>query len=298
LGYAIHPSALHGAYFGLSEPFFLLLVAAGVVLLLSWPRLPALAGVLLLGCACLVRANFVLWIGFFVVLYGLYALCTRVQLRPRLIAQAAICILLFCIPPGLWMWRNSRVCGHFPVMSTLRGQTFYGGNNQVVAENLEFWGYWVFPDSVPGETPMRELAATKSEYEVDDYYYRKGTAYITGNIMKMPRLWLGKLVRAYVPIPWKPSMGSYAVSAFRWLLYAGVVLGLCVGWRGVRPVYHAALLSILATGAVAVLGFWGCARFAFAMEPFLLPIVGAGAASLPTTLKRFLPSPVESENRP
>jgi len=172
-------------------------------------------------------------------------------------------------------------------MSTIRGQTFYGGNNEVVAKDLEMWGYWIFPDSVPGETPMRELASTKSEYEVDDYYFRKGTAFVERNIRDMPRLWLGKMIRAFVPIPWKFSLGSWAVCVFRWLIYIGVLLGLCIGWRGVPRAYNTFLLSTVAVTVVTVLGFWGCGRFAFAMEPFLLPIAGAGVAGGPGVIKKI-----------
>ena len=285
--YIIHPSALHSAYMGLSEPLFVFLVAGGILLLLNWPRPSALAGFILLGSACLVRANFVLWIGFFAVFCGLRLLYARVLPDRKLMGLAAISVILFCLPSSLWMLRNSRVCGHFPVMSTIRGQTFYGGNNEVVAEDLGLWGYWIFPDSVPGETPMRELASTKSEYEVDDYYFRKGTAFVERNIRDMPRLWLGKMIRAFVPIPWKFSFGSWAVCVFRWLIYIGALLGLRIGWRGVPRGYNAFLLSTVAVTVITVLGFWGCSRFAFAMEPFLLPIAGAGVAGVPAMLKQI-----------
>ncbi len=271
LAYAVHPTSLHEAYQGLSEPLFLALVAGGVCLLLR-PGLRARAcGAFILGCSCLVRTNFILWIAFAGVLLGVHAARNRLRATRRDLATVLVCAVLFGLPPLAWAARNYAVCRHFPVFSTLRGQTFYGGNNEVVANTLEHWGYWVFPNLVPGESPMGALADTMSEYEVDVYYYEKGKAYVRANWFAVPRLWLGKIVRAYVPIPWKPSWGSYAVSAYRWLLYLGAIWGMAAVWRKTEPMYRTAVLAMLLTSVATVVLFWGCARFAFAVEPFLLP---------------------------
>jgi hypothetical protein len=175
------------------------------------------------------------------------------------------------------------VCGHFPVLSTLRGQTIYGGNNSVVANDLNYWGYWVFPDSIPGETPMAELAGTRSEYEVDVYYYDRACSYIRENWFGLPRLLLGKLVRAYVPVPWKPQWASYGVCAYRILLYLAAIAGVFLGLRRVPRGYGVLLLAMLLTNIMTVLIFWGVTRFAFVLDPFLLPFAGlAMVRALPT----------------
>lgn len=275
LAYAVHPTALYATCQGLSEPLFLVLVAGGVCLLLvprPWSRG---SGSLLLGCSCLVRTNFVLWIGFAAVLLGLRVLRQRSLVTRQGLATVAVCAVLFGLPPVAWAARNYGLCRHFPVFSTLRGQTFYGGNNEVVANTLEHWGYWVFPNLVPGESPMGALADTMTEYEVDAYYYEKGKAFIRANGFAMPRLWLGKLVRAYVPVPWKPSWGAYAVSGYRWLLYVLAIWGMGAVWRRTDPLYRIAVPAMLLTSAATVVLFWGCARFAFAAEPFLLPFAAA-----------------------
>jgi hypothetical protein len=166
------------------------------------------------------------------------------------------------------------------VLSTLRGQTFYGGNNSVVADTLEYWGYWVFPNSIPGEPPMVELAQTMSEYEVDAYYYNRGLGYLRAHLFQAPRLLLGKLIRAYVPMPWKASWGAYAVGVYRVVLYLAAVFGFAWLWRGLDRRYGLVLGAMLWTNALTVLLFWGCARFAFPLDPFLLPAAGFAAERL------------------
>ena len=272
--YVIHPTALYLAYEGESEILFLVLALGGALLLLSTRRWRWL-GFLLLGSASLVRANFIIWIVFFVLLTVGLMWFFRNQISWRWVWQGALAVVLFLLPPMLWAGRNYHVCGHFPVFSTLRGQTLYGGNNTVVANELEFWGYWIFPNSIPGEIPMAKLSETKSEYEVDCYYYSLGKQYMRDHWFSMPRLFLGKVIRAYVPVPWKPNWGSYAVSAYRWGLYGLAGVGLCLIGRGVGRTYGAVISAMLLTNVVTVLMFWGCGRFAFAVEPFLLPFAAA-----------------------
>jgi len=282
LAYALHPTALYCAWSGLSEPLFVLVAALGAVFLVLGIQRPAAlpAGFLLLGCSCLVRANFVVWIVFACLLWAVALRGRRVEWVRRRWLLSGLCVVLFLAPPFVWAVRNRTVCGRFPVLSTIRGQTFYGGNNVVVANDRSLWGYWVFPDAVPGETPMRELARRFSEFEVDDYYFKKGTVYMRNHWRTMPRLLLGKLVRAYVPVPWQPTWRSCALCAFRWLIYAGAVLGIARKWTKVQTVYKAFLAAVLLANLTTVLVFYGYARFAFAMEPFLLPFVGVGSVIL------------------
>lgn len=280
--YMIHPTALFLAYEGASEILFLTLVTAGILLLMRG-GMCRITGFLLLGASALARPNFVLWlplVAFFLLVQGL----RRRDIFTRRNALAfAVCSLVFVVPSLMWALRNYSVCGRFPVLSTLRGQTFYGGNNPIVADTLEYWGYWVFPDEIPGEKSMREMSATMSEDQVDCYYFAKGRQYIRTHWFSMPRLLLGKFVRAYVPVPWKPGWQVYAASAFRWLLYIMFAVGICSFRRAISPTYLTVLAAMILTNILSNLIFWGCARFAFAIEPLLMPIaaicaVGAGGA--------------------
>jgi 4-amino-4-deoxy-L-arabinose transferase-like glycosyltransferase len=284
--YTVHPSGLLAAQEGLSEPAFLILAVGGMLLLLH--GLPAflrdstsrrsrqewvlsLLGFLLLGASCLVRANFLLWLFFFGVPAGLIFL--RRPSRP-LFLVLAFGAILFVLLPFAWAARNYRICEHFPVFSALRGQTFYGGNNEVVVHDKTWWGYWVFPNQIPGETPMVELARTMSEYEVDVYYHDKGKAYVAAHKAEMPKLLLGKLTRAYVPIPWSRSVGSYAINGFRAVFIAIAIAGLVLAWRRTPFVFRTSLLAMVLTNIVTVLMFYGYSRFAFVAEAFFVPFIG------------------------
>ena len=150
--YVFHPTALYVAQAGLSEPFFVLLAVSGILLLMRDTWGGRWAGSLLMGCACLVRGNLLLWpvvvVAAAVASWARSRRCPRLQLRDLL--AILTCGGLIVGPSMLWAARNYRICNRFPVLSSLEGQTFYGGNNAVVAENREFWGYWVFPDDIPG----------------------------------------------------------------------------------------------------------------------------------------------------
>lgn len=334
--YIVHPQALYLAYGGASEILFLVLSLTGTLLLLSQKQrvmscsvaellhkepsslsrndpttqqpnnstaFPAadLGGFLLLGLACLVRPNFILWIVFFAglvilrprtggvasaLVYGGHYVARRGF--ARWLAIIGVGILIFLTPSLLWAVRNYQICGHFPVFSTLSGQTLYGGNNGIVANNLEQWGYWVFPNAIPGETPMVELSRRMSEYEVNDYYNRKGSEYIRTHLLEMPRLWLGKMLRAYWPLPWKATAGGLVAGVYRGLLYLAVVAGLIIGWRRLSRPYGVILTAMVLANIATVLIFWGCSRFAFAVEPFLIPVaVVALAILLPRPFRRL-----------
>ena len=276
IAYILHPTALFTAYHGCSEPLFLLLVTVGLlfVTLRMKSALFCCIGSFLLGCSCLVRPNFILF-GFFIIIIScILWLKERSFLSCHKILMLCFYIILFAGPTFIWTLRNYTICHHFPVISTLRGHTFYGGNNPVVANTLGYWGYWVFPDSIPGEKTMAELSKSMSEYEVDYYYFEKGKQYILKNWFFMPRLLLGKFIRAYVPIPFGPIWETYIASLYRWLLYLGTAIGLYFGWKKISLFYRVCLVSMALTNFVMVMIFWGHARFALALEPFFLPFLG------------------------
>ncbi len=291
--YLLHPMGLVCADEGMSEPLFVLLAVTGAWLLqrglagvtadtrFNMRRIAAvLAGFLLLGLACLVRANFAMWIFFFGAGVAWWTLRAGLWRRPAWWAVMFVGTLIFVTPPLLWAVRNYRVCGAFPVMSTLRGQTYYGGNNALTAEGFKYWGYWVFPNEIPGETPLYDLSRTMSEHEVDVYYYEKGQAYLREHPGRVPGLLLGKLIRAYVPVPWHWTAGTLGMAGARMVLYGLFFVGVCRAWcLLVRP-YPAIFSGMVFTNVMMVLTFYGYSRFAFALEPFFMPFAAVALVDL------------------
>jgi hypothetical protein len=167
--------------------------------------------------------------------------------------------------------RNYSLSGE-PILSTIEGETLYGANNEFVANNLAYWGYWVFPNEIPGEIPKNVLAKSMSERGNDLYYHRKGMAFLKSHVRDLPRLELGKLIRSFVPVPWVPNTATDAVFFVRGLLYLGVLLSLRTLYRmdeRYRLIVSGKFLVLLVT----VLIYYGTYRFTFCVEVFLIPAV-------------------------
>jgi len=268
VGYALYPVALALTGAGFCEISYVFVAALGTLLILrgGWALY---AGALVLGLTALVRSNFIL----LPVMAGLAALpAFRIRrARWRYVAMAA----LFWLPAGLWITRNYALSGEFPILSTIEGETLYGANNDYVASNLAVWGYWVFPNEIPGETAKKDLAATMTERQVDRYYHRKGIAFLRQHWFGLPRLELGKLIRGFVPVPWVPNWGSYAVFLFRAAFYVAILLNLRT-FRALDPLFRILVTGMFLVVLATSLIYYGTYRFTFCVEVFLLPAVAIG----------------------
>jgi hypothetical protein len=58
----------------------------------------------------------------------------------------------------------------------------------------------------------------------------------------------------------------------RWILYATAVAGLLLAWRRLGRMYRAILAAMVLANLATVLIFYGYSRFAFELDPFLLPL--------------------------
>jgi hypothetical protein len=276
IGYAIHPHAVYLASLGLSEPLFVLLAVAGTALVLKGGYLPMALGGACFGMAALARVNFLLF-PLAVAALGACRWFARPRGRPdrRRLAAMAVALACFSAPPLGWATRNYHLCGHFPVFSSIRGETFYGSNNDVVANSLQEWGYWIFPDLIPGAPVKQQLASGLGEYELDRYYYNAGKEWIRAHWLEMPRLILGKLIRAYVPMPWAPSAGAFAAAAYRLALYLLFAAAIYLRVRPALPAFGLLFWGMMLVNLATVVVFYGCARFTFAVEPFMAPYAAA-----------------------
>jgi hypothetical protein len=222
-----------------------------------------------------VRSNFIL----LPVMAGLVALplLRSPELRSiRAWGMVAMLAAAFWLPSALWMVRNYALSGEFPVLSTIEGETLYGANNSYVASDLSVWGYWVFPNDIPGETAKKDLARTMTERQLDRYYHRKGIAFLKQHWFEVPRLELGKLIRGFVPVPWVAGWGSYAVFLFRAILYAGILLSL-KSFRTLDESYRTIVGGMFLVVLLTVLLYYGTYRFTFCVEVFLIPAVAIAA---------------------
>jgi hypothetical protein len=139
------------------------------------------------------------------------------------------------------------------------------------------------PNFIPGETPKLELAKTlPNDLALNDYYHQKATSWIKTHRRELPRLILGKFIRAFVPLPWVPLLPSYFVFFCRFLIYVLSFALLPYWWPEMDREYLLILLSMSAVHLLTVTVYYGVFRFTHCfVEIPLLPCIFLG-------LQRFL----------
>lgn len=274
---ALHPATFYLLVSGACETAAMCVLAMGTLFLVIGGRW-LLVGAAVLGLMPLVRPNFVL-------LPACIALAAWLLFRHRIpwsslpYRALAIACVLFSVPSGAWITRNYLITGRFPFLSALEGEGLYGSYNVLTARELEYWGYWVFPNLIPQEVPKQTLAKHMSELALNDYYHRKGVAYIREHWQELPRLILGRLIRGFVPIPWKPLLPSYVVFAFRAALYITFLICIRSALRSIPVEFGVVVIGSILCVLTTTILYYGTYRFAYPIESMLLPFsaIGAGA---------------------
>ena len=259
---------------GLSEISFLMILAIGLTALLAGGRWIYL-GASILGLAALVRTNFILVPFVFLGLALVLPSARETLLRRGNLIRVFACCALPLVPALFWAVRNEFITGRFPLLSSLEGEAFYGANNDLVARDLEHWGYWVIPDEIPGEVPKVELAERLgTDVALNDYYHRKGVAWVKANLRTLPRLELGKFIRAFAPIPWVPLTASYIVFFGRFLLYVFWFALLPFWWRSMNRTYLLFCLAMAVVHVITTAVYYGLYRFSHCyVEIFFVPSI-------------------------
>lgn len=292
LAVTLSPSLIFLSVDGLSEVSFLMIIAIGLTAVLTCGRW-TYPGTLILGLAALVRTNFILVPFAFVGLALVFRGSRETLLKRGNLVRVFACCVLALVPALLWAVRNDLITGRFPLLSTIEGETFYGSNNDLTAHNLEYWGYWVLPDDIPGEVPKLELAKRLgNDLALNDYYHRKGVAWVKSNLRGLPRLELGKFIRAFAPIPWAPITASYIAFFCRFLLYVLWFALLPFWWRGMNQTYMLFCLAMAAVHVITTAMYYGLYRFTHCyVEILFVPCIVYGLQQwLASTRRTPLPS--------
>jgi hypothetical protein len=267
-----YPASIFLVVSGYCELLAVFILCVGLLAILAGGR-STYVGMLLLGFVPLVRSNFII-----LPFCALFLLCiVTLKDRNRILKLAelqriALCSVLFAMPSLFWLARNYEISGRFPLMSTLEGETLYGSNNAVVANQLAEWGYWIMPNQISGEVPLRELARTMSEVQVNDYYHQKALRFWIEHWPTLPKLILGKLVRGFVPIPFKPRLGSYVVFSFRAIIYVALFFSLWK-WPRIDPMYRYFCGSVFLVILITTVIYYGTYRFSYLIELSVMPFI-------------------------
>jgi hypothetical protein len=277
LAVSLSPALVCLSVEGMSEVSYVLVVGAGMACVLTGGRWIYL-GALCIGAAALIRTNAVLTVP----VLAMLALQSRTARNYCLNRQHCIACVFACVlaqvPTMAWALRNYAVTGRFPLVSALEGETLYGANNESVANDLNVWGYWIAPSYIPGETRKALLVQRfGTEPELSDYYHGKAMAWIRGHLPAMPRLVLGKLIRAFAPIPWVPLPASYVVFASRSLLYVFAALLAPFWWHTINRLYVWFLSAMTSVLLVTTVVYYGTYRFSHCfVEVLLVPCIAVG----------------------
>jgi hypothetical protein len=283
LAVALSPGMVFLALAGLSEVLFLLVAAAGTVAILGGGRW-MYAGAAVFGLAALVRPNFVLMPVAFVLLALLLPgsrgeFCEK-MLRGKTGVRLAVLVVIVFLPALAWTLRNYSLTGRFPVLSSLEGETLYGANNEVVANNLTAWGYWIVPDQIPGEMHKADLARGRTDMDLTDYYHHRAIEWIKHHLSALPRLLLGKLIRAFVPMPWLPVAGTWLAFSYRFLLDVLYLSLVRWWWPEISRLYLLLCLAMLLVLLFTTVLYYGSFRFTHvSLEVFFVPCICVGLQS-------------------
>lgn len=231
---------------------------------------------LALGCAALIRPNFVIAAGLLVpgiLWHG----------RERLLRAACLSLAFLVasvLPLTPWLVRNTIVFGHFPVIGAGAGEVMRGGNNDLTAEPGGLYeGYIVQPGQFPGERSLSDLARTMNEYEVDRYWFAQGIQWVRSHPAKLPMLALMKVKRAFVPVSRSRRIDVLVGNTYRGVIDVLALVGMFMALRSGRlpPFWGALAVSsvIVAHLTVAVL-FCGVSRYVLPAE--ILFVFPAGYA--------------------
>ena len=222
-------------------------------------------GALAFGLCPLFRTNFVLVPAIMAVLLWLGRKNRSLFAGGPTVAGYFFAAGLSLLPTLLWVIRNDMLTGRFPLLSSIEGETLYGSNNDVVAHDRSGVGLLDHARFHSREKSKRQNGVNElgSDLALSDYYRHKGLAWIGSHVKDLPLLILGKLTRAFVPIPW--NLQWYSSGAFLWRFALDVLyIWLFTFWRGaVNRFYLLLAAAMFLTHMITVLVFWGSFRFTY-----------------------------------
>ncbi|MEZ4750057.1 MAG: hypothetical protein R3B54_05355 [Bdellovibrionota bacterium] len=276
--YLFNPLPLFLEVNGLSEIPFLALWLVGVRFFLRNPFC-TLSG-LVFGCAMLVRPSF-LFFGVF--LFCFWFLKKRDFQRSHL-SRVAIFFTLFFLPIFAWTLRNFNVSGHFPVLSTLSGETLFGGNNVRTATEFQNLGAWIFPNEIEGTISKKELALRGTEIQMNKYYTEKAVEFLTSHPLWIPHLVLAKLAKGFGSFPFDGRLSDVIVALLKLVIYSAAIMALRSGSWPLNLLVQ--IKSMALACFVVVVVYWGSTRFVLPLDVLLLPLAAPKLMTLMESLKR------------
>jgi hypothetical protein len=267
---------------GYCEPCSTAILVVGT-LLISFSERLFFPGILVLSFLPLARPNYLLlWPGVIVLLWWLDS-----HHRPhptfgtwrRLVAAT----LLFCLPTTIWVVRNYRVSGEFPVVAGTSSLTFYGNYNPVAAAPGPAFGMFTIP-----KTTIKQTAGL-SEVATLRFYDEQGRKFITQHWKLLPLLLATHVIRTILPTP-VDGAHQYSFWLFRLLLYAAMLVAVRRHVISLDSWLALVLACSLLVTAVTVVLYSGDIRYLYPLDVLFL------AALCTVSYKRRSPTSFTGSN--
>lgn len=257
--------------------FWLLAVVAGCLVFAEHSSIRhALIAGISLGISVLTRPNTVVLVPLII-----FWILAQFRKEPfKLLRGMAIPIasLLVVLP---WTIRNYVVFKELVPLSTAGGSALLQGNNRVVVQDPNLYGYCVWDSGIPEY--HNALVSAKNELARDRLARKFAMTWLLGHREKWGFLIIAKMRRAFSPI----LHGSSHISQLALLISWGPILFLFVlgafptlatflrrrhpGWLIHLVILHFIIISII---------FYGYSRYRNAVEPFCILIATACATSI------------------
>ncbi|MGD0730456.1 MAG: glycosyltransferase family 39 protein [Terracidiphilus sp.] len=266
--YALWPTALlYTSQLG-SEPLYTFLFCGAILASLQFAERPtwarAIGAGVVFGLAMETRGNAVL-----MVLMMMPWAAWQFRKTPRLVVRGLAISFVALVMLVPWTIRNYRIFHAFVPFQTEGGDTLLGSYNGIVANDPNYYGYWVYPTSNLPEL-SRQIKAPNNEVDRDHVETRLAVEWMRAHPEKMWYLVWSKFRRSLTPflqpqdamlyrvcmlVSWGPVLVFFALGFFPIAIY--FLRTNNPGW-----ILQLGVLHFLFTALI----FYGASRFRYPVE--------------------------------
>ena len=277
---ALYLPSVYDATVFASENLFAPLLALTALLMFRHLRtgsLLAMVGAgLSLGWAILTRPFAILLLPIF----GAILVYRRWKAPSSLLLATCSLVLSASVVVVPWTIRNYRVFHRVVLVATNGGSTFYGGNNDIVLTEPNYYGGWIGT----GQLPERQLVdAAPDEVSHDKVEWDLGLKWVRTHAAWVPLLCTMKFVRFCLP---EINSGNQkyvllqilATGPFLLLVFLGI--GICGRNREYWTLPWTLVHAMMSATVLTALIFWGSPRFRDANAPLLMLYAAVGLQGL------------------
>lgn len=279
---AVYPMHFYYSMHFFSEiPWALFMSAAILSALFFEQKEKAIYGILMglfIGFSAYIRPTALFYLPFYWLLCFFHFRNTRKKLI-KLITIPLLSLILTVIP---WTIRNYKVTGHFVLISTHGGVTFWGAHNEKIFNDPKLIGTWI---------PHTELPEIKEYYQIQNTWARDKAAYTFGfNFVKrhlkdMPKLEAMKFYRLVTPFYETSNKLFNIIGGGSWgVLLFFVIFGIINSFKNIKFI---SLHSVVMLTLFIALLFYGDHRFREAIAPMLIIYGSAGLLYVRRFVKGF-----------